>query len=270
MSHIRKFEVLGFKPVLTDNLSDGNCFYSAIYNAAKHQDILERIFDCLTIPVDDEKLFIKGARLLVSDGVESGMAKPFYEAYKDTFDSDIETLDLQIEAASSYIQKYISKKINEKKNKPQTEFYSYKDFIEELVKNIRKDRTWAGQIEVQVLKKIFSNCNIIIDFYSDSNKPKTLLPKSVDDKDYIYLHNDDSGLHFKHYRLTGIGEPTSLLRNVRNNIENSSWINNITRRMSRVTLRNSNNNNSNSNSNSNSNNIKKLARKLSKLRTRKH
>ena len=44
---MQSFKVQGYKPELTDNLDQGDCYYSAIYRSAKHQNLLDHLFDCL-------------------------------------------------------------------------------------------------------------------------------------------------------------------------------------------------------------------------------
>jgi hypothetical protein len=94
---MESFNIKGYKPELTENLKDGDCYYSAIYRSAKYHNLLNQLFDCLRIPIDSEKKFIKSLRELVSAAVESGDAYSTYESYKENFDMDLTTLKLQIE-----------------------------------------------------------------------------------------------------------------------------------------------------------------------------
>ena len=255
---MESFKVKGYKPKLTENLTDGDCYYSAIYRSAKYHRLLNRLFECLRIPIDSEKGFIKGLRELVAASIEGGDARSSYESYKENFENDLETLELQIENSPDYLQEFINKKIVEKEKSKKVKFYSYEEYAKELSNHIKQHNTWAGELEVLLVKNILESCHIILDFYS-SNKggaPPKILPMKVGDYFYIYLYNYRE-IHWKHYKLVGELQKTRLKRNTRKNITYTRWANNT---------RNNNNSNTNSNTNSNSNtsnnsnneNIKKI------------
>ena len=266
---MQSFKVQGYKPELTDNLDQGDCYYSAIYRSAKHQNLLEHLFDCLRIPIDSEKYFIKAIREIVAASIEGGDARSSYESYKDTFENELETLKIQIEDSPGYLRKFLDKKIKEKeksRNPDKVKFYTYDQYAKELSENIKQHKTWAGELEVIIVKNVLETCGIIIDFYSSNKggKPPKLLPMKVGDKYYIYLYNENE-IHWKHYILKGEPKTINLKRNTRKNITYTRWNNNSTKnsnlvsffsnmKLMNATRRNSSNRNSNSNNNNNNNN----------------
>ena len=206
------YVVKGYEHILTENLDDGDCYFSAIFRATEYHKLLDTLCECLKIPIDSEKKFIKSLRTLVGEAVINGAARSTYESYKENFNNEIETLKLQIESAPKYVQDFLNKKIKEKEKSRKADkvaFYTYETFAKELSKHIKQHNTWAGELEVIIVKNILELCNIMIDFYS-SNKggdPPKRLPYNVDDKYYIYLYNYRE-IHWKHYRL--IGEPKDI------------------------------------------------------------
>ena len=279
----KSYLVKGYTPELTENLSDGDCYFSAIFRALEYHKLLDKIFECLKIPIDSEKEFIKSLRRLVAAAVKNGAASTTYDSYKENFNNEIETLKLQIESTPEYIQGFLKQKIQEKEKsrKPnKVAFYTYDEFAKELSKNIKQHNVWAGQLEVLIVKNILELCNVIIDFYS-SNKggePPKRLPYNIDDKYYIYLYNSRE-IHWKHYKL--IGEPKDIrLKRLSGNITYSRWNTNNTRKNNVINMTKNNNTrnhtnkmNINNGSNTNSSNynssddenIKKIIKLIKKI-----
>ena len=275
----KSYLVKGYTPELTENLSDGDCYFSAIFRALEYHKLLDKIFECLKIPIDSEKEFIKSLRRLVAAAVKNGAASTTYDSYKENFNNEIETLKLQIESTPEYIQDFLKQKIQEKeksRNPNKVAFYTYDEFAKELSKNIKQHNVWAGQLEVLIVKNILELCNIMIDFYT-SNKggdPPKRLPYNIDDKYYIYLYNSRE-IHWKHYKLTG--EPKDIrLKRLSGNITYTRWNANNTRKNNVINLTKNNNNtrsrrnnmNMNYGSNYNSSddeNIKKIIKLIKKI-----
>lgn len=232
---MQAFQVVGFKPVLTDNLSNGDCFFSAIYRSLTSRGLLPSVAGCLNLRYGSESEFIQDARNLVADRVIAGEAKNIYEAYFENFLIDVSSLKLQVSSAPGYLQRFIQKKIEEQKVNQAVEFYNYGEFASEIAKYVRTSGTWVGQLEVTIFKNLLKLCNVVMDIYS-SIMPATNLPKRVGDTFYIYLYNVGE-VHWKHFILQDPGVQITLSRNTRPEIMNSSWRGGKRRRPARNTRR---------------------------------
>jgi hypothetical protein len=230
---MQAFEIVGFTPVLTENLTNGDCFLSAIYRSLNSRGLLASVAGCLSLKHGSEAEFIQEARNLIAKQVLTGDAREMWEAYMETFFREIETLELQIESAPAYLQRFIAKKIEEVKastehfeanpNLPPVfvDFYTYDEFAREIANYIRTPTTWVGQLEVTIFRDLLKLCNVVTDVYS-SSMPKTNLPKKVGDTFYIYLYNAGE-VHWKHFILQDPGTQVTLSRNTTPGITNSRW-----------------------------------------------
>lgn len=215
------FQTIGFVPVLTENLRQGDCFYSAIYRSLESRGLLGLVNSCLGIPIDTEENFIQSARNIVALKVINGEAMSIYESYMVNFAADIDTLKLQIQSAPQYLQDFMEPKIKAKETNPDLDFFTYDEFAKEMAKNIRIMGTWSGETEVRSFRNILSGCDIVVDVYVGV-KPSGNLPKRVRTKHYIYLYNVGE-YHWKHFQLTGVGTALTVKRDMTPGIINSSW-----------------------------------------------
>ena len=224
------WEGSGYSRRLTDNLSDGNCFYSAIYRSLRSRELFN-IIECLNqngleIRRDTEKEFIEDIRQLVAKQIENGAVLTIYENYKALYEStntdDIETLKIQLENADTNVEEKILEKINEKEKEPSTPFFTEEEFNSIVVESITTNGNWASEFDTRILRSLFKSCNITIDLYSELRKAPQYLPKEVDGMNYIYLYNS-GGSHYKHYVLGENPFHTRLLRDTRADIIDSVW-----------------------------------------------
>lgn len=105
------YEVQGFIPILTENLTDGNCFYSAVYRALANQGILQIVHDCQGLPTYDERSFIQGARTLVAENILAGGARDIHNSLKELYENDLDSLGIAIRGFPGYMQTFLNKKI---------------------------------------------------------------------------------------------------------------------------------------------------------------
>jgi len=224
---VKLYTVETFEPVLTDNLSDGNCFYSAIYRAAAGSDILKFIEEQTSIPTTSETGFIQGTRDVVAGLIREGNAIELYTALKEDFDSteegSLETLELKLEGFPVYLTEIIKRKIGEKRRNTNAQFYSYDDFANLVADKISTSGTWASELDVNIVRSNFADVGIVIHVYTRNNTPTIRLPKLVGGKMYLYLYNAGE-IHWKHYQLKGPSKVQKIKQRVANDDTNSYFI----------------------------------------------
>jgi hypothetical protein len=231
---MQAFQLVGFTPVLTENLTNGDCFFSAIYRSLNSRGLIPEIAGCLDLKHTSEAEFIQEARNLVATHVIAGDARDIYVAYGENFLIDLDSLKFQIRSAPVYLQNFIDKKIkqleastakaeaNPRLPPVVVDFYTYEEFAIEVAKHIRTSGTWVGETEVTIFRNLLKLCNVVTDVYS-SSMPKTNLPKrGLDDKIYIYLYNMGE-IHWKHFILKDPGVQITLSRSTTPGIINSRW-----------------------------------------------
>lgn len=193
-----------YKPVLKDNLSNGDCFFSAIFRAARSSGVLEQIAGCMNFNTTTEDAFITGAREFVVKLVGVGQADSYYERYNELFNTEPETLEAVIESESQYVQKLIKNKLKQRQKNPATQFYTKKEYFNEVAANILTRGTWVGQLETSLMRTALSKCQIELKLL---NTPLTGLVKReghYEGEVFLYLLNEDE-VHWKHYVLVPTG-----------------------------------------------------------------
>jgi hypothetical protein len=221
---MQAFQLVGFTPILTENLANGDCFFSAIYRSLASRKLLSSVAGCLNLKHSSEAEFIQEARNLVATHVIAGGAMGLYEAFMVNFGADLNSLKVQANSAPSYLRTYIYNKIAEKRASAKPNnlgFYTYNEFATKLASHIRISGTWVGETEVTIFKNLLKLCDVVVDIYSNT-MPNSKLPKRVGDKFYIYLYNVGE-IHWKHFILKDPGTQITLSRNTTPGIINSRW-----------------------------------------------
>ena len=235
---MQAFQIVGFTPVLTENLTNGDCFFSAIYRSLDSRKLLPSVAGCLGLKHSSEAEFIQESRNLVATQVLAGAAMSMYDSFMVNFAADTNSLTVQIQSAPDYLRRFIQKKIAEKKASKSPNnvgFYTYNEFATEIANYIRTPTTWVGETEVAIFRNLLKLCNVVADVYS-STLPTTNLPKRVGDKFYIYLYNAGE-VHWKHFILKDPGLQLTLSRNTTPGILNSRWRGGKRKRSARNTRR---------------------------------
>jgi hypothetical protein len=210
--------VSGYAYELTDNLADGDCFFSAIYqtllkwDASQSGALFKVIKACEPRFIVDngESAFIKSARDILADTILAGALEPVYNRYLELFLTDPDSLPSMMADYQGYFQRIILDKLNRQKN-PKQNFYSLQEFNSLIANEIRKSKTWVSELEVDLFRKILEPCNILLNWYSDISIMPKLLPKMYDNKFILNIHVI-RGRHWEHYVLKGAPTQITLQR----------------------------------------------------------
>ena len=176
------------KPTLTD----GNCFFSAIFRSLKDKNLLEKFCKCIeVIDCTNEKKFISTFRMFIIEKDHSISLQ-----YIDIFNNMIENFkEPNFEENFKEIIKYTGdtrKVLIEFNKKKKFEDKYLKEFITKIEKVIVKNKTYIGEIETVEISKMIKRCNI--GFLYDTNLKKFIkFIKKQDKKDInntLYLVND--------------------------------------------------------------------------------
>ena len=177
-------------------LSNGNCFYSAIYRALKDKNLLEHLYECINdLRSTTENTFIENFRNYLSNN------KEIESQYKQLFDNieynlrvdkdykkTINTILKDMGDGRKVIKRFLK---NDKfKNQYRNEF------INEIKENIRKNKTYVGEFEVISSSNILKNkCSINIERFTNSKNAKSKIENDSENKKnksiYLIIHQDN-------------------------------------------------------------------------------
>lgn len=227
-SSLTEVNVRVYKTSLHDNLSNGDCFFSAIFRAALKENLVNQILDCLLIDrhlVSNENTFISEVRGWLKNYVN--LTEPTQEFYNNLNDlykaKDIDTIKEILRSLNVKFAKYINDFLVLSKPKKYVDpFISFEVFNTKFGEIHSTSGEWVDQIVVNIIKNELKNCDIQIDIYTDLNKAPEYLPKSHNGVNYIYLYNSGN-VHYKHYLLNKPSKKITLKRNFTPGIENASW-----------------------------------------------
>lgn len=169
-----------------DVADDGNCFFNSLLGAAKDSGALARLTTCfLQEPVQiyesDGSLFVHDMRAKFADYIEREQDAGLVERTYDTLRSlDKDTYALFMEAQPEWMSK----------RRPRT----LASFRRALIKNIKLDQTWVGQIEVEIFQAILKACNAGIELHIHNTKK----PVGGINHDHLNLYNDNE-THYQYF-----------------------------------------------------------------------
>lgn len=185
-----------FPVILRHTLSQGDCFFSALYRSLRERDgLLEKIGECLSLTIENESSFIQALRDKIADIVVSGHLPYSNEknGRLDIYDSLVQhtgNLETYSEITVGFPEWF------------RTEFGEHGEnlgvretFCQRLASHIRTSGEWVGEIEVRIVTEEFENCDVLIEIRSNNEEN---LYKISEGKDVIHLYNP-SELHYEYF-----------------------------------------------------------------------
>ena len=196
-----KSEKLSEKIKIKKTLSNGNCFYSAIYRSLTDKNLLETLYDCINdLRSTNEIIFIEKFRNYLSN------YKDIDVQYKQLFDN-IEynlRMDKDYKKTINIILKDMgdSRKIIKKFLKDDKfQNRNKNEFINKIKENIKKDKTYVGEFEVISASNILkNNCDIIVEKFTNLKNAINNIKNDSDSKRHksIYLIIDQESEHWEY------------------------------------------------------------------------
>ena len=186
-------------PIVTieGTLTNGDCFFSAIYRAADEQNLLNNLKECHDdLNITNETEFIQSLRNMVSENSESSVRflydtlRGYFTANNNNINSVQTLIDIMGDDQGfdawhkTLINKYVLT------NPP-----NLKKFIEKFKEGLKQKGHYSADVEINIVKELFEPCNIRI--VSHSLKKFNLLKKEGGN-DIIHISNNGGG-HFEFY-----------------------------------------------------------------------
>ena len=177
-------------------LSNGNCFYSAIYRSLKDKNLLETLYDCINdLRSTTENTFIENFRNYLSNNREiDTQYKQLFDniEYNLRVDKDYKKTINAILKDMGDGRKVIKRFLKDDKFKNQYR----NEFINEIKENIRKDKTYVGEFEVVSSSNILKNkCSINIERFTNFKAAKSHIEKDSENKKnksiYLIIYQDN-------------------------------------------------------------------------------
>jgi len=188
--------------IIARTLSQGDCFFSAIYRASVEQDLLQKLKECHpSIDISNEDDFVITLRRLVSANADSSLKFLYnflYDLYTSRNKNSIATLKEQMSDPARFdrwqkqvINKYILG------SKP-----DLIGFITEYKRGIETRTNYASDIEIWITRDLFEFCGI--KFMSFNTAQSVLKNKDKDGNDIINLYNS-GGFHYEYFSFITYG-----------------------------------------------------------------
>jgi hypothetical protein len=180
-----------FPVKIRNTLSQGDCFYSAIYRSAKNNNLLEKLFVCIPVlRADTENTFIKKFREYISDNIPNETLDTLFYTLMELYQDNKDSFNIAVNKIGDIKDVVIEYAENEMLV-PEYEG----DFIDDIKKAIKKDKKYVGEIEVTFIKEILQSCRLYVKIFNSSdsaiNEIQTDYVSNVLYKDTLYLINID-------------------------------------------------------------------------------
>uniref|UniRef100_A0A6C0KXF7 OTU domain-containing protein n=1 Tax=viral metagenome TaxID=1070528 RepID=A0A6C0KXF7_9ZZZZ len=182
------------KPVtVKKTLSNGDCFYSSIYRAAKERPgILNRLKTCLRLNIDSETAFIqsfrdKVARTIRRQGLQKENSKDIYDYLQETAALKDGTYEAIMDAYPNWFTTEFGTEGEHLATKA--------DFIKRLLKHVTKQGEWVGEIETRQVMELLPACEIRVKIHSNEAK---FLPLKTNGHDILQLYNPGEA-HYEYF-----------------------------------------------------------------------
>ena len=171
-------EVFAVKDATTKD--DGNCFYSAIYRAAKEQGVLDKF--PAEIKKDTEENFIQSMRNRIAFCISNGILPKTKEK-----DGELDSYNALIQSDVSYSEIIRGFPSWFRDEFPKEQIGTRPEFLARLSKIVKEDKRWVGEIEVRLTKKYLLKQIKICLLVHNSNKEE--LEKERNGMPVINIYN---------------------------------------------------------------------------------
>ena len=187
-------QILPRQVVIKETLSDGNCFFSAIFRALKEQPgLLEKVSSCLKLDSSDEIKFIQSFRNKLAERIASGNLQ-----YTNDKNGRLDTYDMLItHTANSYKQiiagfpDWFKKKFGEPK-----QLGTRESFCQLYASYIRNLGEWVGEIDVRMIQEELLKCKLTVIIYKTIKE--RLKQTDINGNPMIHLYNHDER-HYEYF-----------------------------------------------------------------------
>jgi len=202
--------------------------FSKTLNTSSDVDFLETFVNPPCVDECKEKLkFNINIRKLLAYCFLADTENPIYKSYSEMWNSGkgAETLFQAVNNIAYGLRTIIQAKCTEYKSNDKTKFFTLDEFKNILANNVIVDGVFATQIEVDMIKKVFSNCNVILDIYSPKaplDYTKDKLPTEYDGYSYIYVRHT-GGEHYQQIQTTADLVENSIFIRVNPDGESPLW-----------------------------------------------
>ena len=176
-------------------LSNGDCFYSAIYRASKERrEVFDRINKDLGLESPEEDAFITAFREKVAKEVEADKLPSSPETNTDVYNTLSTTSSTEPDNYKEMVKAYPSWFRDE--FGPGKTFGERPDFLKRLASHVRTAQEWVSEIEVNIVKRILESLHIHLDITSVTGETavntntKRNLKQGEDDVLYLVNHGE--------------------------------------------------------------------------------
>lgn len=177
---------------------DGNCFFSAVFRAAKDRGkpVLDQLAKCLGITAASEPKFIQAFRNKLAEYMKSGNLEATYKRLKEV----AETSPANYAEAVQSFQKWFNTLFGEFGG----ELGTMEEFVNRYSNKIKEDKTWVAQIEVELIRTMIEElgCNFIINIQTSNliSKVGDLKGTTDDGKLILTLYNKGEA-HYEYFKM---------------------------------------------------------------------
>lgn len=193
------------KPVsIKQTLSNGDCFYSSIYRAARERPgLLARLKTCLQLDTQEETAFIqsfrnKVAKTINKRGLQKDNSKDIYDYLKETVALKDGTYDAIMEAYPNWFTAEFGEKGQHLGTK--------RIFIKRLLTHVTKQGTWVSEIEVRQVVALLNPCRVSINIRTTEAKS---LPMTLQGDTILQLYNPSES-HYEYFSFEPVKSKSSL------------------------------------------------------------
>ena len=242
-------DVLGYKIKITDRGGSGNCFYYSVHGGFeyinKNSDfnpytrLATFAVDTLNMKLDIKNNYDRDSfnilirsilsHCFLAERDSSDVYKRYLNAWNDNNDNSlkgtddgVESLDKMVDQLAYGLRSVIKNKVRQYNKNKEIDFFTTDEFATILANNVKMDGIFATEIEVNLIKKILTNCDIILDIMSPTtpiNYDNDYLPSKYQKYYYIYVRHT-GGEHYQQVELYENGVMCEFSREPKDPVDN--------------------------------------------------